>query len=80
MPFAALKGFDSLLAAVARHKEEPLELSEEIDPYDPWPVAIGFGWPSMIRVPIEVKKVLLPWLVRAYSSFLFLIGSFPLEI
>lgn len=29
MPFAALKGFDSLLAAVARYKEEPLELSED---------------------------------------------------
>lgn len=29
IPFAALKGFDSLLAMVARHKEEPLELSED---------------------------------------------------
>ena len=29
MPFAALKGFEDLLAAVARHKEPRVELSED---------------------------------------------------
>ena len=37
MPFAALRGFEALLSAVARPKEARVELSEDqIDELNPW--------------------------------------------